>query len=272
MFGLFPKNNHESESHALFFQQTEQAAQAEGKSAYFRLHRSRFAAILAALKGTPPGTKVLEIGVTPGQCTRLLVKAGYQVSGLDLNPASRQELWTQLGIDVRQANLERESLPFPSATFEWVIFSEVLEHLVFSPLPVLREFQRVLRPGGKILLTTPNELYFKSRLQALGRLLCWQSLLSAAEFQHQMRLEGEARYTTHSRLYTLAELCWTIEQAGFKIQQKEYVAAWERVGLGEKGRWKSQPLRVLAKSLLATLTKMLPQTRSMLLVVGEKIS
>ncbi|MFV9507112.1 MAG: class I SAM-dependent methyltransferase [Oscillochloridaceae bacterium umkhey_bin13] len=253
---------------ARLFDQVQRSAEADGKAAYFRLHRYRFAAMLRAMDA-PRGTQVLEVGVTPGHFTELLVQSGYRVSGVDLDPTKRQGLWDRLGVEVRRANLEREALPFASASFDWVVFSEVIEHLLYSPLPVLREFARVLRPGGQVLITTPNELYFKSRMRTILRALLWQSLSTRAEFQHQMRLEGEARYTTHARTYTMGELCWLMEEAGLKVVQRRYEAPWEQVGL-EAGRLRSHPLRVLAKGAFATVTAALPPTRSMLLVVGRK--
>ncbi len=246
----------------------EQSARADGKDAYLRLHRYRYAALLAALDAAP--ARVLEVGVTPGQFTQLLVESGYHVSGVDLAPSARRALWERLGVEVRQANLEREPLPFTDSSFDWIVFSEVIEHLVYSPLPVLREFQRVLVPGGKVVISTPNELYFKSRLRAIVRLLLWQSVATTAEFRHQMRLEGEARYTTHSRTYTMGELCWLLREAGFLLHTRRYVAAWEPVGL-EAGRLRQHPLGVLGKGALAALTGAVPPVRSMLLVVGEKV-
>lgn len=251
--------------------QVEHHARADNKEAYFRLHRHRYRAILAALNrgGGVAGARVLETGVTPGQCTRMLVAAGYRVSGVDLDPDSRRALWDELGVPVARANIEHEPLPYPDNSFEWVVFSEVIEHLVYSPLPVLREFRRVLAPGGRLLITTPNELYVKSRLRAIVRMLLWKSLDTTAEFRHTMRLEGEARYTTHSRTYTLGELCWLMGEAGFHVVNRRYVAAWEQVGL-EAGRLRSNPAGVLAKAALTGFTTLVAPTRSMLLVVGQK--
>ncbi len=242
-------------------------AHADGKGDYFRLHQHRFAAVLAALR--PPTGDVLEIGTTPGQFTRLLVETGYTVQGVDLDPSTRQALWRQLGVTVKQANIEQESLPYGGEQFDTVVFSEVIEHLVYSPLPVLRDIYRVLRPTGQVVISTPNELYVKSRLTQLGRMLRWQSSQTTAEFQRQMQLEGTARYTTHSRTYTMDELCWLVQAAGFQVVRRQYVAAWEPVGI-ELGRIRTQPLQVLGKGATTSFTAALAPARSMLLVVGER--
>lgn len=253
--------------HGAIFQRVQRSAEADGKAAYFRLHQHRFAAMLRAMDG--PRGEVLEVGVTPGHFTELLVESGFMVKGVDLDPAKRRALWERLGVEVRQANLEREPLPFADASFDWVVFSEVIEHLVYSPLPVLREFRRVLRPGGRLLVTTPNELYFKSRLRTILRALLWQSLSTREEFRHQMQLEGEARYTTHARTYTMGELTWLMDHAGLRVVRRSYEAPWEQVGL-EAPRLRTHPLRVLAKAAFAAVTAALPPTRSMLLVVGQR--
>ncbi|NJP05021.1 MAG: class I SAM-dependent methyltransferase [Chloroflexaceae bacterium] len=253
---------------ASLWQQVAQFAHKDGKSDYLRLHRRRFAATMQAL-AAPAGARVLEVGVTPGQFTQLLVGMGYHVRGVDLDPSTRQALWQHLGVEVWPINLEHEGLPFADQTFDRIVFAEVIEHLVYSPLPVLREFQRVLVDGGKLVITTPNDLYAKSRLLTLARLCCWQSLTPTAEFRQQMLLEGTARYTTHSRTYTMSEVCWLVQQAGLRVIQRQFVPARELVGL-EAGRVERHPLRTLAKAALAAWTATIPATRSMLLVVAER--
>lgn len=239
----------------------------DGKPDYFRLHRHRFRALLAALPPAP--ARILEIGTTPGQFTAILRRAGYDVDGIDLFPDQRAELWRSLGVEVRFCNLDEQPIPYDDQRFDAIVFSEVIEHLAGSPLPALREMARVLRPGGRLVITTPNQLYLKSRIRTLVDVLLGRPFESFAEFQRAMRLHGPQRYYNHSRLYTLPELCWLIEQSGMVVERARYAAAWERVGV-EGGRLLRHPLRVATKGGLWVLTSAFPSWRSMLMVVGRK--
>lgn len=240
----------------------------DGKLAYFRLHHYRFRALLATL-AHEPARQVLEIGATPGQFTSILAAANYHIDAIDLFPEQRAELWRSLGVDVRLCNLDEQALPYSDGRFDAVIFSEVIEHLSRGPLPALVEMARVLRPGGRLIMTTPNQHYFKSRMRTLADVLLGRPFEPFAEFQRSMRLSGSERYYNHHRLYTMEELRWLLTQAGFEIAQARYVDAWERVGV-EVRRLPRHPLRVLAKAGLVGLGLCLPQARSMLLLVGRK--
>jgi SAM-dependent methyltransferase len=238
------------------------------KPAYFRLHRGRYVALLGALE-VPAGSRVLEIGCNPGQFTEILVQAGYRVSGIDLHPEDRPALWARLGVEVRRANLEEEAVPFGEASFDAVVFSEVLEHLSRSPLPALEEFWRVLAPQGTLVLSTPNARSIRERLLLGARLLFWQSLEPAAEFRHRMELRGEARYTVHQRLYTAAEVHWLLERVGFKAVRVRYALAREGVGV-TGDRLLRKPWRVVPKALLWAVAALIPPARSTLLVTARK--
>lgn len=240
----------------------------DGKRDYYRLHRYRFESLLAAI---PPqaGRRVLEIGVNPGQFTEILARAGYTVSGTDLFPEHRAELWQRLGVDVRRWNIDNEPCPYPPESFDVILFSEVIEHLANPPIEALREIGSRLAPGGFLLISTPNQFYLKSRLRTLADLLLCRPFEHDDEFRRWAGLQSEARYYTHSRLFTMAQLRWMLGEAGLRVARTEFCDPWERVGL-EPGRLPRHPLRWGVKALLWGMTRAIPPARSMLLVVAQR--
>ena len=49
--------------------------------------------------------------------------------------------------------------------FDCIVFSEVLEHLYESPIKILEELYRVIKPGGILLLTTPNVMKIENKIK-----------------------------------------------------------------------------------------------------------
>jgi SAM-dependent methyltransferase len=244
------------------------SAAAREKAAYFRLHRHRFRALLTAI-GQEPAQDVLEIGATPGQFTEILVTAGYRVTATDLFPEQRAALWQRLGVAVQLCNLDAQPLPYPDSSFDVVVFSEVIEHLTASPSHAVREMARVLRPGGRLIISTPNQHYLKSRVRTLADVLLARPFEPFGDFQRSMRLAGAQRYYNHSRLYTMQELCWLLEEASLSVVQTRFDDAWERVGV-DAARLRHHPVRVAVKAALIALGYVLPGARSMLLVIGRR--
>jgi SAM-dependent methyltransferase len=69
-------------------------------------------------------------------------------------------------VKVKVADLNNEGLPFPDASFDLITCTEVIEHLEHYR-STLREMYRVLKPGGTLVLSTPNILNLKSRIRFL---------------------------------------------------------------------------------------------------------
>lgn len=69
-------------------------------------------------------------------------------------------------VNVKVANLNTQGLPFQDKHFDLVTCTEVIEHLEHYRY-TLREMYRVLKPGGTLVLTTPNILNLKSRIRFL---------------------------------------------------------------------------------------------------------
>jgi 2-polyprenyl-3-methyl-5-hydroxy-6-metoxy-1,4-benzoquinol methylase len=117
--------------------------------AYSRMRLDR--AIRAELPEPRPGMRLLDVGCGTGHQLRNLNDAGFAVTGVDGSEdmlAHAREL--NPGAELRQANVD--ALPFPDASFDVVICLEVLRYLP-DPQPCLSEIRRVLRPGGKALVT-----------------------------------------------------------------------------------------------------------------------
>ena len=126
------------------------------RNLHSRHERERQAAILD-YKWTG---RVLEIGSGRGfvACLLALTSDLTSLIGLEPNPTylrqSHQLAITNGAGSFTPVAGAGERLPFLSATFDWVLISEVLEH-IRQPVPVVREAARVLRPGGYALLTVP---------------------------------------------------------------------------------------------------------------------
>jgi SAM-dependent methyltransferase len=109
-----------------------------------------------------PRGRLLDLPAGKGDDSRRLVALGYDVVPADLFPETFD---TRIGPKCVPADLAAR-LPFEDASFDYLLSSEAIEHLP-DQLAMLRECARVLRPRGKLLLTTPNLLSLRARLAFL---------------------------------------------------------------------------------------------------------
>jgi len=109
----------------------------------------------------PRGAKVLDAGAGEGPLTLVLKEDGLNVSACDLDPSR----FRVAGVECVRANLD-EKLPFSDGIFDAVFALEAVEHLE-NVSHFLRETHRILKSGGRAILTTPNILNFASRLRFL---------------------------------------------------------------------------------------------------------
>jgi ubiquinone/menaquinone biosynthesis C-methylase UbiE len=120
-----------------------------------------------------PGQRLLDAG-----CGRYLkfckeLSDTAEVVGIDLDTVLETSNQRQpFGI---RGDLSR--LPFPSGHFDVVISRSVIEHLE-DPSQVFREFCRVLRPGGKVILVTPNKYDYVSVIAAITPYRLHRALVS----------------------------------------------------------------------------------------------
>lgn len=117
---------------------------------WYRGRRLACRALLRRHLGTAPGRRVLDVGCGTGFNFRMLGEFG-EVAGVEPS-AEGLAYCRERGLGVQQAGAD--ALPFPEASFDLVTALDVVEHLD-DDLAGLREFHRVLRPGGHVLLTVP---------------------------------------------------------------------------------------------------------------------
>lgn len=176
-----------------------------------------FGRFLYTLELVPDGTgRLLEIGASPYFMTRLLRKfRRYDLSlvnyfGVGYEHITREALVSdddRMVMEFTNANIEYDTLPFEDETFDVVLLCEVLEHFTNDPMRVLLQVQRLLKVGGRLILTTPNV----ARLANVVRLIEGSDLYDP--------YSGFGPYSRHNREYTRQEVVQLLEVLGFRIAQ-----------------------------------------------------
>lgn len=219
--------------------------------------------ILAARSDRKPAeVRVLEIGSFLGVVCFALRKVGFQVTAQDIpefqdNPRL-QERYRQAGIDCVAANLKRHKFPYPDAHFDFVIMCETLEHLNFNPLPVIKEINRVMKPGGLFYLTVPNQLSAGNRL----KLLRGQTIqASVGQFYQQLDLKQNMIVGLHWREYSKADLFEVLEPMGFAVRRHYFYQ--------EDKSYRYKRLKFSFKDLLG---EFIPALRPVHVVLAEKVA
>jgi len=97
--------------------------------------------------------RLLDVGCATGDfIAQMRDDAGWEVYGLEIDPAAAQYARERLGLQVREGTLAASG--FPDAYFDAVTMWNVLEHL-YDPMAALREVARILKPAGLLSVTTP---------------------------------------------------------------------------------------------------------------------
>lgn len=206
----------------------------EWLSRYLRQHRRRLALDLDLIsREAPSEASVLECGAIPLLLTGALAALGYRICAVDLDPDRFATAIATLGLDVRRCDIETEALPFAAETFDVVLFNELLEHLRMNPIFTLGEVHRVLRPGGVLLLSTPNLRSFRG----IRNLLIGNEghAVSRGIYEQYEKLETLG-HMGHVREYTSREVSDLVARIGFRVDKIVFRGGHGRglVGVAER--------------------------------------
>lgn len=156
------------------------------------------------LDGVTQQTRCLDVGCGTGNSyARELQRRGGDYVGVDVSETAVAA--------ARAAGLQAEviadaaELPFPDESFDLVLCVEVFEHL-FAPDSAAREIRRVLRPGGRLVASTPNVAYWRLRANLLFGL--WNPLGDELSREQPWR-------DPHIRFFTPVTLRRMLMMAGF---------------------------------------------------------
>lgn len=179
---------------------------------------------------------MLEIGARPYFMTMLMREyMGYDLTALNepTPEATTSGVHTLRRVDTGEtveipyvcANIEQQVFPLESATFDLVIFAEVIEHLTYDPTHALGEIHRVLKEDGYLVISTPNALR-------------WDYLLKMLRGKNYYPpFSGYGTTARHNREFSIDELKDLVGGCGFEILTIESVrdAAYDHPRPWESG-------------------------------------
>ena len=190
---------------------------------YVAVHSTRLSRTLEITPPGGPGDCILEMGsylqITPALRTKL----GYgNVRGCYYGPAGRVDRRTVISTEgerfdceIDLFNAEKDRFPYPDACFATVLCCELIEHLFHDPMHLMSEINRVLKPGGHLVLTTPN----LASLRAVSAILQgYHPGFFHSYIRPATNGETDAR---HNREYTPLEIHQLLENSGFEIVRLE---------------------------------------------------
>lgn len=177
---------------------------------YVGFHSRRFAVLLMMLEqiGIHPKSRILDVGPT---FTSILFAQQFEctVDSLSFSEDEPTPFGKNFQFDLNLSQ-NREDWRTDFGDYEAIVFAEVIEHLHTAPRVVLEYLKERLRPGGWLIIQTPNALGVKQRIQVLtGR-------------HPYEEISADPTSPNHFRESTLPELTRYCTQAGLEVVHAGY--------------------------------------------------
>jgi len=147
------------------------------------------------------GENILDVGCGSGTIVKMLLTKGKKVTGVDVGKKFVDYCQSTYKSAIF-CEADAQCLPFPSKCFDTLVCSEVMEHLE-NPEKALKEFHRVLRPKGKLIVTTPNISLVWAFVEAI-----WT------------RIRRKMLETKH-KSFTRRRLKFLLDRTGFRIAHND---------------------------------------------------
>jgi len=199
-------------------------ATSDASAAYLNTHQTR---LIKTLEITPPGElddRILEMGAYLQITPALRSKLGYgEVRGcyygklgrIDHRSVTNAEGET-FECEIDHFDAEKDVFPYPDAHFATVICGELIEHLFADPMHLMSQVNRILKPGGHLVLTTPNI----AALRGISGIL--QGYHPGFFHAYIRPAEGTGEVDArHNREYAPREIHQLLENSGFEVTRLE---------------------------------------------------
>lgn len=175
-------------------------------------HEAIYATVLRIFNALPRGL-LLDVPAGEGALAVRLLTLGLDVKCCDLHP----EIFRLPDVEIKQGDLSH-SLPYPDVSFDYITCIEGLEHIE-NPHQALREFGRILRHRGQVILSIPNTLNIEERFKWL--LYGYTSHFKPLSREYLKSLGddfiGAEEIALHINSIAYPQLRYILEKYGFEI-------------------------------------------------------
>lgn len=166
------------------------------------------------LRAQKPG-RVLDVPAGEGALAIRLRDLGHDVSCCDLYP----QIFKLKDIEIKAGDMDK-ALPYESASFDYAVCVEGLEHIE-NPANAIREFARLLRPAGRLVISVPNIMNIEERLKWLffGYTSHFKPLSAAALDDIRAGYGDTMEVALHVNPIGYSEVRYLLEKNGFDLEK-----------------------------------------------------